>query len=193
MLARLGRYFLGSVNRTLKIVPYDPLWPDRFEAEARCIREALGDTALRIDHVGSTAVRGLGAKPIIDIQGSVPALEPMDAYRRPLDRLGYTHVPHPDDAVYPFFHQPAKWPHIHHIHACRAGSAEERRHLAFRDYLRDHAEVSREYERVKRRLAARFSAETFESRNDYAEAKSDFIKPVIERALADGYPRCLRA
>jgi GrpB-like predicted nucleotidyltransferase (UPF0157 family) len=181
------------VNRSLEIVPYDRLWPDQFEAEARRVGAALGEGALRVDHVGSTAVPGLAAKPVIDLQVSVPALEPMDTYRRPLAQLGYTHVPHPDDAVYPFFHRPTGWPHTHHIHVCCTGSEEERRHLAFRDYLRDHDELSREYERVKRRLATQFSAETFESRNAYAEAKSGFIEPLIQRALAEGYPRRLRA
>jgi GrpB-like predicted nucleotidyltransferase (UPF0157 family) len=181
------------VSLSLEIVPYDPGWPDQFEAEARRIGKALGARALRIDHVGSTAVPGLAAKPVIDIQLSVPTLEPMDTYRRPLEQLGYTHFPHPDDAVYPFFHLPAGWPHTHHIHVCSTGSEEERRHLAFRDYLRDHAELAREYERIKGRLVTRFSAETFESRIAYTEAKSGFIEPVIQRALAEGYPRCLRA
>ena len=172
----------------LTISPYDPRWPEEFEAESRRIRESLGPLALRIDHVGSTSVPGLAAKPVIDIQISVRELHPMEPYRTVLERIGYTHVPHPDDAVYPFLHRPETWPHTHHVHVCQAGDDEERRHLAFRDYLRDHPELAREYARVKQDLAPRFSAETFESREAYVEAKSAFVAPLLERALEEGYP-----
>lgn len=132
---------------------------------------------------------GLAAKSVIDMQISVRELHPMTPYLLPLERLGYTHVPHPDDRVYPLFHRPATWPHSHHIHVCELGGPEERRHLAFRDYLRDHSEIARSYEQVKRDLAGRFSAASFESRNAYADAKSAFIDPVVRRALTAGYPR----
>ena len=100
-----------------------------------------------------------------------------------------THVPHPDDIHYPFLHRPAEWPHTHHIHVCEAGSQTERKHLAFRDFLREHPDSARQYEDLKYQLAAQHSAATFESRNAYADAKSSFIEPLIERALAAGYPR----
>jgi GrpB-like predicted nucleotidyltransferase (UPF0157 family) len=125
-------------ERTLDIVPYDPLWPEAFEDEADRIRRELGDLAQRVDHVGSTSVPGLAAN------------------------------------------------------VCPSGGDEERRHLAFRDYLRDHPEVALEYTSVKRLLASRFSAETFESRNAYSEAKSEFIASVLEAALTRGYPRNLQ-
>ena len=132
---------------------------------------------------------GLGAKPIIDIQVSVATLQPMAAYCAPLRALGYTHVDHPDDAFCPFFHQPSQWPHRHHLHIVEAGGAEERRTLAFRDYLRDHAATVREYEDLKRDLAARCVATDRESREMYARAKSAFIERVITIASRGGYPR----
>src|SRR5262249_8534461 len=138
---------------TLEVVPYDPQWPVAFEEEAGRIRAALGAVALRIDHNGSTSVPGLAAKPVIDIQVSVAELEPMDAYRQPLQSIGYTHVPHPDDSFCPFFHRPDTWPHSHHVHVVRGGGMEERRTLAFRDYLRGHPDCAREYERLKLHLA----------------------------------------
>jgi GrpB-like predicted nucleotidyltransferase (UPF0157 family) len=177
----------------LVIVRYDPAWPATFEAEALRIRGAMGDLARRIDHVGSTSVPDLAAKPVIDIQVSVPRLDPMDLYREPLHGIGYTHVPHSDDAVYPFFHRPAGWPHLYHIHVCEAGGTEERRHLALRDYLRDHPQAAREYAQLKRRLVPQFSAETFESRNAYSEAKSGFIAPLLANAIVEGYPRDLES
>lgn len=178
-----------SPEDSIVISPYDPAWPGIFEAEAKRIGGALGSAAERIDHVGSTAVPGLAAKPVIDIQVSVRVLHPLGPHLPPLVALGYTHVPHSDDATYPFLHRPSDWPHSHHIHLCEAHGHEERRSLAFRDFLREHPEVAAEYAGEKRRLGSGFSSSSFESRNAYAEAKSAFIEPIIERALLLGYPR----
>lgn len=175
----------------LEILPYDSGWPRQFEAERDKIAATLGALALRIDHNGSTSVPGLAAKPVIDIQISVQSLHPIDAYAPGLVRLGYVHVPHADDAFCPFFHRPSSWPHTHHVHVVEAGGDEERRTLAFRDYLREHESVAREYERLKRRLASQYSAAQFSSRQAYADAKSTFIEGIINRALAEGYPRRL--
>ena len=177
------------MSETLVIVPYDPSWPHAFAAERDRIAGALGTIALRIDHNGSTSVPGLAAKPIIDIQISVARIHPMDAYRPTLVQLGYTHVPHADDVVCPFFHRPATWPFTHHVHVVEAGGDEERRTLAFRDYLRDHADVAREYEALKRRLAPQHAATDFASRQAYADAKGPFVEAVVARALAEGYPK----
>jgi GrpB-like predicted nucleotidyltransferase (UPF0157 family) len=80
------------------------------------------------------------------------ALQPLAAYGKPLQAIGYLHVPHPDDSFCPFFLRPLEWPHTHHVHVVAAGGAEERRTLAFREYLRDHAAVARDYERLKSRV-----------------------------------------
>lgn len=173
----------------IQVVAYDPRWPEAFAAEAERIRAALGELGLRIEHNGSTAVPGLAAKPVIDIQVSVAELEPIDRYRQPLQSIGYTHHPHPDDAFCPFFHRPREWPHSHHVHVVRAGDAEERRTLAFRDYLREHPDTARAYADLKVRLARQFSATAFASRQAYADAKTDFIERVIAAALEQGYPR----
>lgn len=148
----------------LEIVPYDPAWPAVFEAEVIRLRAALGTLALRIDHHGSTSIPGLGAKPIIDIQVSVAALQPISAYSEPLKASGYVHVPHSDDSFCPFFHRPRQWPHSHHVHVVEGGGVEERRTLAFRDYLRDHAACAREYEQLKYDLVRQFAATRHESR-----------------------------
>ena len=170
----------------LEIVPYDPGWPAAFEAEASRIGDALGPLAVRIDHHGSTAVPGLGAKPIIDIQVSVANLQPLSAYREPLEGIGYVHMPHADDAFAPFFHRPREWPHTHHVHVVEAGGREEQRTLAFRDYLRDHANIAREYENLKRTLAARSVSTDERSREIYAAQKGEYIQAVV--ALALGRP-----
>jgi len=161
------------------VVPYDAGWPAAFDLERARIRAALGDVALRIDHHGSTAVLGLAAKPIIDIQISVARLQPMNAYAAALEQLGYVHLPHADDARCPFFHRPGEWPHTHHVHVVEAGGEEERRTLAFRDCLRAQPELAREYEALKHRLASRFSGTDHDAQQAYSDAKTEFI----ERAL----------
>jgi GrpB-like predicted nucleotidyltransferase (UPF0157 family) len=176
-------------DRRIEVVPYDPAWPGLFEAEAARLQPALGPLALRIDHHGSTAVPGLGAKPVIDIQVSVATLQPMSQYAQPLEALGYVHVPHPDDAFCPFFHRPADWPHTHHVHVVESGGLEERRTLAFRDYLREHPDTAREYERLKRSIAASLGAADPAAREQYVSAKTNFVEHVVALALERGYPR----
>jgi GrpB-like predicted nucleotidyltransferase (UPF0157 family) len=172
----------------IEIAAYDPGWPAAFETEAARLRAVLGRLALRIDHHGSTSIPGLAAKPIIDIQVSVAALQPLHAYVSFLATIGYVHVPTADDSFSPFFHRPAQWPHSHHVHLVQCGGLEERRTLAFRDYLRDNPGEAREYERLKRHLAALNRGSSAESREDYARAKSGFIQRIVALALAAGYP-----
>jgi GrpB-like predicted nucleotidyltransferase (UPF0157 family) len=175
----------------LEIVPYNPDWPAAFEAEAVRLRAALGPFALRIDHNGSTAVPGLAAKPIIDIQVSVASLQPIEVFEEQLGTIGYTHVLHSDDSFCPFFHRPRQWPHSHHVHLVEAGGAEERRTLAFRDYLRDHSAAARGYEDLKRNVARKIGRTNYEAREAYARAKSDFIEQIVAMALNCGYARYL--
>ena len=130
---------------------------------------------------------GLAAKPVIDIQVSVRRLQPLDPHAARLVTVGYVHQPHADDAVCPFFHRPATWPHTHHVHLVEAGGVEERGTLAFRDYLREHPDVAREYETLKRALAPRYATTSFASRQAYADAKGPFIARVTARALAEGF------
>jgi len=177
------------MDEQFQIVPYDPSWPVEFETEATRIRDALGAIALRIEHNGSTAIPGLAAKPIIDIQVSVKSLRPLKAYADPLRTIGYHHVPHTDDSFCPFFHRPPVWPHTHHVHVVEAGGAEERRTLAFRDYLHDHVDVARQYEQLKYAAAAQFAPKDDQAREAYAQAKTEFIERVIAMALEAGYAR----
>lgn len=157
-----------------------------FTAEKIRLEHALGSAALRIEHHGSTSVPGLAAKPIIDIQVSVVALQPLEPYGRVLAALGYVHVPHADDERCPFFHRPADWPHTHHVHVVEAGGVEEVRTLAFRDYLRASPDTAAEYERLKRQLASEADASTPAGREAYAAAKSEFVERITRAALARG-------
>jgi GrpB-like predicted nucleotidyltransferase (UPF0157 family) len=177
------------VESIIEIRPYDPEWPREFDRERARLRSVLGSLALRIDHNGSTSVPGLAAKPVIDIQISVRNLHPLDRYVPLLQGAGYVHVPHADDSFAPFLHRPAAWPHTHHVHVVEAGGEEERRTLAFRDYLRMNPHWAREYEGMKRTLAGRYPAAGIETLEAYANAKTRFVTEVTNRALGEGYPR----
>jgi GrpB-like predicted nucleotidyltransferase (UPF0157 family) len=172
--------------RMIKLVAHRSDWASDFSVEARRILESFGASALRIDHVGSTAVPGLLAKPVIDIQVSVLSLNLFEPRRELLEQLGYQFVPLGEfDKVYPFFTRPQQWPSTHHVHLCEAGSAVERDHLAFRDYLRAHADVARQYEALKLKLAARHHGRDLASREMYSLGKSGFVRHVLALAAAD--------
>jgi GrpB-like predicted nucleotidyltransferase (UPF0157 family) len=146
-----------------EIIPYQPEWPRRFAALAEPLRRALGDLALRIDHIGSTAVPGLAAKDVIDIQITVPALDPR--LITVLQGLGYlwrseiTCDHHPpgvsgEDADWEkwYFTSPPGLPAVH-LHVRVHGRANQRYPLLFRDYLRAHPATAAAYAELKRRLA----------------------------------------
>lgn len=160
----------------IEIVAYDPAWPTTYEVERQRIAAALGELARDIAHIGSTSVPGLAAKPIIDILVSVARLEPVAVYATPLARLGYEYFAVLGNAERLSFGRGS--PHTHHIHIVQQGSAEEWRPLAFRDYLRAHPAVAREYGELKRALAARFAL----NRRGYVSAKTAFIRAVEAKA-----------
>jgi GrpB-like predicted nucleotidyltransferase (UPF0157 family) len=159
------------------IVPYDPEWPKRFARLGTDLRTTLGDVALRIDHVGSTAVPGLAAKPIIDVQISVASFEPLDAFRIPLERLGFLFRADNPDLTKRYFREPPGARRIH-IHVRRAGSWSEQFALLFRDYMRAHPEDARRYAELKTRLAQVYR----DDRHAYTDAKSDFIWEIMSQA-----------
>jgi GrpB-like predicted nucleotidyltransferase (UPF0157 family) len=167
----------------IAIREYDTNWPALFEEEAHRLYAAFGSVAVRIEHVGSTSVPGLAAKPVIDIQVSVGSLLPHGRYVNTMVALGYCHVALADfDFVYPFFHKPPEWPSTHHVHLCEAGGEQEWKHLAFRNYLRVHPQTARQYEALKRELARAHSGSTPQSMEAYSLAKSEFVANVLRSA-----------
>jgi len=163
------------------VVEYDPRWPARFDEEQRRVREVLGARAIAIEHVGSTAVPGLGAKPIIDIMVGVRDLAgAFDDCSAALQSIGYLYVPRrlPDR----HFFQRGPWgARTHHLHLTEFGGAMWERYLLFRDYLRTHPDVARQYYELKRQVAARPGID----RAAYNAAKRSLIDGVIAR-VADG-------
>lgn len=155
----------------IAVVPYDAAWPGMFAAERDRLTASLGEVAVRIDHVGSTAVAGLAAKPWIDIQVEVRRMLPRDAYRDPLLALGYVH--HPDDDDHEFFDR-----RPYHVHVCAAGGDWARRHLAFRDLLRRDPAARAAYQSEKLRLAAEHDDVLA-----YTEAKTPIIRRLQDASI----------
>ena len=158
------------------IVEPDPHWPELFEQYKSKLEESLGSTAVRVDHVGSTAVADLPAKPVIDIQVSVRDIADEDTYRPAIESLGWPlRAREPEHR---FFRPRASEERSVHVHVCSAGSDWERQHLLFVEYLRAHPEHAAEYAQLKRELARRVASD----RVRYTDAKDDFIQHVLELA-----------
>jgi GrpB-like predicted nucleotidyltransferase (UPF0157 family) len=166
------------LNSTIYLAPYDPDWPAQFLLVASRVREALGVRVLLLQHVGSTSVPELSAKPIIDMVLAVSDSADEAAYVPPLEKRGFVlRIREPDW----FEHRLLKSPEIDgNLHVFSAGCEEIERMLAFRDWLREHDEDRRIYEETKRKLAAR----TWKHGQHYADAKSEVIQAILVRALS---------
>ncbi len=164
----------------VRIVDYDPVWPIRFEAERELLGQAFGGAPVSIEHVGSTAVPGLAAKPIIDILISADSLEAFEVRVPELARLGYEYVPEfeVELPMRRYFRKPALTGRTHHLHCVETDSAFWRDHLLFRDFLRTHPDRAAAYAELKRELAQRFSHD----REAYTQAKTAFIEAAKQAA-----------
>lgn len=175
------------VGGVIVVSDYDPAWPGLFKEESAQLRATLGRLVLHVEHMGSTAVPGLPAKPVIDLLIGVTDLE--EARARcigPLEALGYNYIPE-YEAFLPgelFFRKLANGPHrspAYHLHVMEPSNPPWERFIAFRDYLRAHPRAARAYADLKRALAA-------QCRDDiaaYRTSKHDFVEKVTEKALAE--------
>jgi GrpB-like predicted nucleotidyltransferase (UPF0157 family) len=160
----------------LVVVDYDPAWPQTYERWRQQVAAALGRTAIRIEHVGSTSVPGLAAKPIVDIQVSVADLSDEPHYVPQLQAAGL--VLRSRDELHRYLRPPADQPRQVHVHVCAAGGQWERDHMLFRDYLRAHPAACLRYARAKRTNARRWSDDGWA----YTDAKTAVILDILERA-----------
>ncbi len=158
-------------------MPYNPSWPVLYEREKSRILQAIGECVVDIDHIGSTAVPGLSAKPIIDIMAGLRGPSDAEACLPPLGELGYDDVtpePEEDDWYYCLGRS------IHsigvHLHLVKAGSQFQERHILFRDCLRTSQEDAWRYQVLKERLAFEYR----DMREEYANAKTEFIDSIIK-------------
>ena len=163
----------GPEERDIVLVPYDPRWPAAFEEQRARILGALSSRAKRVEHIGSTAVPGLSAKPIIDIQVSVVDLDDESAYVPALQDAGYVlRVREPR-------HRMLRTPALDvHVHVCTVDSEWERRHLLLRDWLRRSDSDRARYAEVK----AELGTQSWPTMNHYADAKSSIIAEIMKRA-----------
>ena len=168
---------MSTTTRVL-LSPYSPLWPAIFDVEAHALARLL-DEAVRIEHIGSTAVPGLGAKPIVDILVGAPDLAFIEARIPALVEYGYRYVPEFERSIPQrrYFTRTDGQPGNFHLHAVALDSAFFRSHVAFRDALRANGALAADYWKLKQRLAARFP----DDRAAYVDGKSAFIHGVLEK------------
>lgn len=166
------------------IVDYEPGWPRAFDEEKARLLAAIGPHIVGVEHVGSTAVPGLAAKPIIDILIGLRRLSDAVFCIPPLESMGYEYLPQREMETpeRKFLAKPRTKPRSHHIHMVEVGSDFWERHLLFRDHLRANPDAAAEYEALKRDLAAKFG----EDRDAYTEGKTEFIRRIEELARRAG-------
>lgn len=166
----------SHTDEPIRLAPYDPAWPERFEQERVALEQAIGQwTTGGIHHVGSTAVPGLAAKPVIDILVGVESLEASRPCFEPLAGLGYLYAPYLAEEMH-WFCKPHPSRRTHHLHLVPTDSKRFHDELAFRDRLRASPGIVGEYATLKRSLAERFA----EDREAYTEAKAEFIRHVLD-------------
>jgi GrpB-like predicted nucleotidyltransferase (UPF0157 family) len=164
-------------SRQIEICDWSPEWPGKFRLKAAGVRRVLGARALRIDHIGSTSIQGLAAKPIIDIQISVADFEPIEALTEPMAGIAYLWRPaNPESTKRYFRERPGE--ERTHIHVRRSGSWHEQWALLFRDYMRAHVEEHASYVTLKRALADRHS----DDGAAYTDGKADHLWGIIRHA-----------
>ena len=167
------------MNDPIILVDYDPNWPTLFEQEKARLIATIGSHIVQIEHIGSTAVPGLAAKPIIDILVGVRQLADATPCVRPLvQELGYQYVPEFEIDIPERRYFRRGMPRTHQIHLVETDSAFWRRHLAFRDYLRTHPADVDAYAELKQALAIRYR----DDRAGYTDAKSHFIQAIEAKA-----------
>jgi GrpB-like predicted nucleotidyltransferase (UPF0157 family) len=176
----------GPPSQRITVVPYDPRWPELFAEERRLLERILGPwLAGGVHHIGSTAVPGLAAKPLIDIIAGVRDLQESRAADERLEQAGYVYTPHRPHEAHHFAKPSASWrERTHNLHLTEVGSALWRERLTFRDALRADPVLAAGYAALKQRLAAQCADGA-----DYASGKRAFVEQVLVSAGVTPAPR----
>ena len=164
----------------LVIADYNPEWPSMYEEEKALILKAIGHIIAGIEHIGSTAIPGLGAKPIIDIMIGLHRLDDAAECIPPLEALGHKYHPEFEDQVPErrFFRKGPDEARTHHIHMVELASQFWNDRLLFREYMRTHEEDAMLYLLMKKELAVRFGS----NRRGYSDAKASFVAAILSKA-----------
>jgi GrpB-like predicted nucleotidyltransferase (UPF0157 family) len=166
---------MNQINQSIEIIEYNASWPAQFSAERDILQTALAQWLVGdIEHIGSTAVPGLAAKPVIDIMAPVASLEASRGAIAAAESVGYCFYPYKPDDMH-WFCKPSPELRTHHLHLVPLGSRTWVERLAFRDALRQNPALAHEYATLKRRLAQDFAND----REAYTEAKAPFIQNAI--------------
>ena len=163
--------------RTIEVVDYDPRWPEVFERLRSEVWPVVRDVAVSVEHVGSTSVPGLAAKPIIDVSVVVPTYAEIPLVIERLATLGYGHRGNLGVEGREAFASPDRLP-IHHLYVCPRDSLGLANQLAVRDHLRTHPETAKEYGDLKKRLAMQFLHDI----DSYIDGKTDLILKILRTA-----------
>jgi GrpB-like predicted nucleotidyltransferase (UPF0157 family) len=167
--------------RTIEVVDYAPEWRAAFEEEAADLAKVFGSHLLHIHHIGSTAIPGLKAKPIVDVLVIIDDISTIDSFSAGMEKLGYRVRGECLDATIPgtpgrfYFSKDTRGVRTHHVHVCEVGHAETEDKLAFRDYLRAHPSAATEYGALKERLAATHHHDGI----GYMRGKDPFMKATL--------------
>jgi GrpB-like predicted nucleotidyltransferase (UPF0157 family) len=166
------------------LVPYDPRWCSDFEQESASVKALLGDLLIALHHIGSTAIPGIIAKPVIDMLAVVTDVVSLDMRTHFLEDLGYEAMGEFGIEGRRYFRKNSKeGARTHQIHAFAGGSPEIDRHLAFRDYLREHPDAAQRYGNLKLELARHFITDIA----GYTDGKTEFIREIELCAHNGGY------
>jgi len=164
-------------KRRVGVASYNPNWKNMYKEESGKIKNILNDIIIDIHHIGSTAIPGIIAKPVIDILVEVKDIEGVDQYNHKMEELGYEAMGEYGIPKRRFFRRGGN-NRTHHIHIFQTGNEEIERHINFKEYLIAHPDKGREYSKLKEELVNKY---TYDVEN-YTNSKNDFIKEIDRKA-----------
>ena len=170
---------IGLTAGTVRLSHYSKLWQKHFHAEERRLRRHTGQSKLILEHIGSTAIPGLDAKPIIDMAMMLPTLRRLPFWVKNMEMAGYTYKGEYGLPGRHFFTRGN--PVTHHLHLVAKGSEHWSRWILFRDYLRNHLDEAEKYNRFKKQLALKYA----NNRDAYTQAKTPLINQVLTKAIKE--------
>jgi GrpB-like predicted nucleotidyltransferase (UPF0157 family) len=169
---------LGLNRKSVELIPHKKEWKTLYEQEEKLLRLAVGDFLIAIEHIGSTAIPQIVAKPIIDIMIGVPGLATLEKCLLPLEKIGYEYRGEQGITGRPFFRKGTPTVSTHHLSVVQYDGEIWSKHLLFRDYLREHTEAARKYNELKKDLAIKFK----DNREAYTNGKTEFVEEVLRAA-----------
>ncbi|WP_144646571.1 GrpB family protein [Priestia megaterium] len=169
------------MDKQVIIEEYTSNWALSFKEEEKLLKDIMSNKAISIEHIGSTSVKGLGAKPILDIMVGVCNLGEVVGLIEPLNNIGYEHIFHKEFPNRRFFRKGLWRAGTHHLHIYKYESEEWNNNILFRNYLRKHSDIRDQYNQLKIELAQKYSFD----RVGYTEAKAPFITAVIQKAKGE--------